>query len=566
MSGGHRVHSAIVRRPRDGPLTFVPGRGIQGHESAAHNAEVYAFFAQHYDRWSAQLGIPRKDWDWCHWGENLTLRVPPGLDENSVRLGDRWEFAGGVHLEVCGARVPCSRLAWRLGQPDAWLNELASTGCCGVYLRVVRGGEIQAGDAGWLVQTRESAPCVATITRCAFAKDSPSVRSDIARLLSEDVLQEMNRGVMRAKQTMFKDQELRSMRGWKGWRPFRIRGAEVESADAKSFYLEPVDGKPLPVYVPGQFLTVRLPNNLQRCWSLSDWTSESEPPHYRITIKKVGPASTWLHEASSTDTLTLEACAPSGRFVVDRTMYFANRQVYISAGIGITPIFTMLQSHLTHPELRKAPAIWIHVTRDASTFVFRNQIPDLPRDFRKIIFFTRPRPGIDVLGRDFDATGRPDESYFKNLLGISYMLNPMNIKPIPLEGRFSHFYVCGPRSFEADVRAHLMNCRVPPSLVHSESFELSEGPNEVAADVERATVVFGRSGKRAVWSRDDPCFILELARRAGLEPAYGCTQGICGSCTTRLVKGNVSRGLQEDGESVHICVAYPATENVEVDL
>jgi len=55
---GHEVRSAIVRDPSTQAINVTP-HGIEGHESAAHNAQVCSLFAHHYDHWTQKLGIPR---------------------------------------------------------------------------------------------------------------------------------------------------------------------------------------------------------------------------------------------------------------------------------------------------------------------------------------------------------------------------------------------------------------------------------------------------------------------------------------------------------------------------
>jgi ferredoxin-NADP reductase len=104
---------------------------------------------------------------------------------------------------------------------------------------------------------------------------------------------------------------------WDGWREFRVARREYEDRAQTlcSFHLEPVDGAPLPPFVPGQFLTFAVPissdQTLTRCYSLSDG------PHagsYRISVKRV--------------------LAPAGRFVVAPEPSVPI--VLIAGGIGIT--------------------------------------------------------------------------------------------------------------------------------------------------------------------------------------------------------------------------------------
>jgi len=114
----HAIHSqptltAIVRKPSPDPLVLSPELGIHGHKSAVHDAQVYAFFAKHYDYWTSHVGVERSAWDWALWGENLTVDGGEHLDERNTLLGDQWVFKSadseedGVILEVVGCRNPC---------------------------------------------------------------------------------------------------------------------------------------------------------------------------------------------------------------------------------------------------------------------------------------------------------------------------------------------------------------------------------------------------------------------------------------------------------------------------
>lgn len=563
---GHEVQSAIVRDTSTQAINLTH-HGIDGHESAAHNAQVYAFFAHHYDYWTQNLGIPRSEWDWCHWGENLTLRISPELDETQLHIGDLWEIGSGdntVLLEVYGGRVPCSRLAWRCGQKDTWLKQVAASGRCGVYLRVLRGGTIVKGDRGAIVKRYPSAVNIANIAQMAFGDDSVASRQTIDRLLQQSKLQEMNRTYLMRKLNLLRDRELNGKNGWEGWREFHVVDSREERGDAKSFYLKPADGKDLAAYIPGQFLTVRLPTGITRCWSISDWTEDEIPLYYRLTIKRRTLASKWLLEASIAG-LKLEARCPSGTFHMDRDSLFALRQIYISAGIGITPIYTMINAHIRHDGLRRAPAIWIHVTRNSSTFILGDDFPIPLAIVRRIVFFTSPLSGKDILGQDFDFQGRPSFSFLQELLQEPYFLDPMGIKPIQMGGHLSVCYICGPEDFEKDIKSFLKDCHVPEPSIHSESFSIQPSV-DILPDIEEATVNFTKSNKRGSWCRSEPISLLEVAEKAGLKPEHGCRSGACGSCRADLLGGRVLGGLQPDGRTIYLCSARPVTELVEIDL
>ncbi|MFQ5981824.1 MAG: 2Fe-2S iron-sulfur cluster-binding protein, partial [Woeseiaceae bacterium] len=87
----------------------------------------------------------------------------------------------------------------------------------------------------------------------------------------------------------------------------------------------------------------------------------------------------------------------------------------------------------------------------------------------------------------------------------------------------------------------------------------------LAEDLENRSPVavrFGKSGTVATW---DPSkgTLLDLAESEGLRPAYSCRSGICQTCSTRVVAGEVDyleapMATPEEGEAL-LCCSYPKT-------
>src|SRR6185436_5024467 len=78
---------------------------------------------------------------------------------------------------------------------------------------------------------------------------------------------------------------------WEGWRTFRVTKLVRETADTQSVYFAPEDGRALPQFLPGQYVTLslRMPGEVKpiiRCYSLSHAPGED---HYRCTVKEVPP-------------------------------------------------------------------------------------------------------------------------------------------------------------------------------------------------------------------------------------------------------------------------------------
>ncbi len=149
---------------------------------------------------------------------------------------------------------------------------------------------------------------------------------------------------------------------WPGLRAFRLerRDYEDRACTQCSFYFAPVDGKALVPFLPGQFLSVRIPltergeplsageRGLTRCYSLSDKPSVD---HYRITVKRAlaptspadslpGLVSNHLHDAVHVGDI-VQFRAPSGRFVLDADA--SSPAALIAGGVGITPLMSMLR-------------------------------------------------------------------------------------------------------------------------------------------------------------------------------------------------------------------------------
>lgn len=612
--GPRKVHTSIIHTPltnRDQSIELHPSKGIINNGTAAHNGEVYAFFDHQYDYWSKKLGVPRDSWDWCHWGENITFKCDPCILESNFHLGDIWKIGKSVFLQVCGGRVPCFKLAWRCGQKDSWLQELASTGRCGIYLKVIEGGSIFPGDAAHLVRKRSHGPLLdcATITRVAFM-DALSTRSTMDLLVDDPDLLDMNKLLFRRKISMMYDQQLSGKNTWKDWRSVCVNRIVDESPGIKSFYMvsqkDPITGlMPLSTFLPGQFLTVRLPNGLIRSWSLStypDHESRELPQFYRISIKLDGVGSTWMHENCKPGTV-LEIRAPSGKFCLDWSPQFPGRQVYFSAGIGITPVLSMLHAHMQHPAMQRAPAVWVHVSRTMEVMPFFQELRDLKRraidlelSFEVMLFITsKSQSNSEKIESHSDGesdwfttySGRPAVETLRATFENQYMMDPLKITPIPIPGNFSTVYMCGTKAFEESMRDILSTVKVPEAMILSESFS---GEEVEAPTLESATVCFSQSDKIVEWRRQTPKktikakdeefensetnrldiedlgpTLLELAEETGLKPDYGCRTGVCGACEVSLKCGKVAGGMQPGG-LVRICIARPGSEDVAIEI
>jgi len=362
----------------------------------------------------------------------------------------------------------------------------------------------------------------------------------------------------------------------RGRRELVVSRKQPETPEITSFELRPLDGQPLPAFLPGQFLTVELtiPGQAKpvlRTYSLSDWPADPGlPDHYRLSIKRQaapagsdlppGLASSYLHDHVQQGT-RLRVLPPAGSFVLDTT---ADTPIaLISNGVGITPMLAMLKAALAQP--RPRPIWFIHGCRDSRFHAFREEVQKLaqqhPDRLRVHVAYSRPQPGDDGL---FQSQGRVDGALIQRLVGVS-----------------AQYYLCGSAGFMDDLIQHLRHSGVEKSAIRFESFSRpSPGASEAddagadgtsEAPVPTCQVRFVRSERLATWeAAPAEQSLLELAEAEGLKPPFACRAGVCGTCATRVLNGTVSYAATPSAAvpkgSALICIAQPGSDELSLDL
>ncbi len=134
-SGNSRSQGASGHRASTSKETIQADRRAHGGPDKA----VYAYAVEDYKWWQTQLDRPLQ---YGEFGENLTTE---GIDVTNALVGERWQI-GSVLLEVSEPRVPCWRLGVRMGDAT-FPRRFAQAGRPGTYLRIIKEGNLGAGDA-----------------------------------------------------------------------------------------------------------------------------------------------------------------------------------------------------------------------------------------------------------------------------------------------------------------------------------------------------------------------------------------------------------------------------------
>jgi ferredoxin-NADP reductase len=344
---------------------------------------------------------------------------------------------------------------------------------------------------------------------------------------------------------------------WEGWRPFRVAAIVDEARDVKSFYFEPVDGRPLSPFAPGQYLTFRLPlpgggTPLVRCYSLSDRPRED---FYRCTIKRVaapearpelpgGRGSSFFHNHVRVGD-AIDVRAPGGTFLLDATA--SDPIVLIGSGIGITPLASMLDAILHINPKREVYALLGF--RNGRDHPFRERLNKLVKEHASLhLHVSYSAPDVsDVLYHDYNHRGR------MTIERVQEILPSNNYK----------FYVCGPGPMMETLVPALWAWGVPESHVHFEAF----GPASVRSASHKQTasepceVRFERSDRTVMWDGTIGS-LLEFGEAAGIAMPSGCRAGSCGECLTAIKSGSVlpikPAGVPVPPGHCLTCVSVPA--------
>ena len=122
---------------------------------------VYVYPVEHYDYWKEKLG--RNDLTFGQFGENFTVA---GMLEDQIHIGDIFRI-GEAMAQVTQPRVPCFKLAMKMQMPQFPKLFMAS-GRTGFYLRVLKEGEVGAGDAIERIDIDPEPMSVQEVFRLAF--------------------------------------------------------------------------------------------------------------------------------------------------------------------------------------------------------------------------------------------------------------------------------------------------------------------------------------------------------------------------------------------------------------
>ncbi len=263
--------------------------------------------------------------------------------------------------------------------------------------------------------------------------------------------------IMKSHEKGLYDQKEQAPNSWLGYKEFVVSSKVKESSEITSFYLVPKDKSNVPEYKSGQYVSLKiyipaLGLTQIRQYSLSQAPNGKE---FRISVKKEikpnpsknGIISNYIHDNLEIGN-SVELSAPSGVFTLnesDRT------KVFVSGGIGLTPLMAMLE---TIALTKDSKVIWIHGARDSKVQAFRTRVEQLQSssDSIKVINFYD-----QLLDSSLSSTLYQGVVDLPSIQGVVFD-NSMD------------YYLCGPTLFLEKQIKDLKNLGINPDQIFFEEF------------------------------------------------------------------------------------------------
>jgi ferredoxin-NADP reductase/ferredoxin len=429
----------------------------------------------------------------------------------------------------------------------------------GFYLRVTIEGRVQAGDE--IIRTRAGRHrlSVADVDALLYlpGRDRQRLREAVdIPALSPGWSQSFQHLLDAGEGAAAAGIPGRTEPGWPGFHRLRVERLVPETTTVTSVYLTADSDQPLPRPRAGQYLTLRVSGTegrpAVRSYSLS---SAPDAGNYRISVKieDHGVVSRYVHSQLRQGAL-VDVAAPRGEFVLDDE---PTPILLLSAGVGVTPVLAMLHQLASTRSTRDV--WWLHVARNASEHIFATEAHLLLQDLSNAhehVFYSDA--GADTSAATWITRGRPTQA---SLAGLG----------IPAD---TTAYICGPTGFMADMGVALASVGVAAHQIHTELFGALPpiNPGVVGTGHVRPhppsgkpgagpEVTFVRSGLTVPWNGRHQS-LLEFAESCDVPTRFSCRTGVCHTCETQVVTGDVTYDplpLEAPAEpAVLLCCAQPA--------
>jgi ferredoxin-NADP reductase len=338
-----------------------------------------------------------------------------------------------------------------------------------------------------------------------------------------------------------------------------ITAIRQETPGVKTFLLAAEDGSTIS-YAAGQFITFVLDHHgkeERRSFSISSAGAASNP--LTITVKRVdnGIYSRFLHDKARVGD-KLQTTGAAGLFTLPQNLEPYRQVFFFAAGIGITPIFSLIKSLLnTHSD---AQAVLIYSSTNKEDTVFHKELDALaasyPHQFKIAYLFS--------------------SSFDLSRARLSKALLPVLMQEYGTVPKAQMLcYTCGSFAYMRMVIYALEEYGIPHPQIRKENFNTEVKPTIKAEppdkDAHKVTII--HNGAQHQFTCQYPQTILQAAKHNGINLPYSCETGRCGSCAAICKSGKVWLSYNEvlmDVDLQHgstlTCTGYPVGGDVVIEV
>jgi vanillate O-demethylase ferredoxin subunit len=313
----------------------------------------------------------------------------------------------------------------------------------------------------------------------------------------------------------------------------KVEKIQQEADGIRSFLLAKTGLFKLPHYSPGAHIDVHCGEGIIRQYSLCG--NPEDRRHLMIAVKQGEPSrggSELMHLAVNEGD-RLEIGSPRNNFPLDE---HATHVLLLAGGIGITPIIAMADRlHALGKSFEMH-----YFSRSAKHTAFRHRLKS--GGYADKVTFQE--------GLDLTQTG----AQLRNILANSVTGGQV--------------YLCGPGPFMDTAEAFALESW-PAEAIKLERF--AANPALAGAPTFAFTIELARSGMTLNVGADET--ILEVLDANGIDAAFSCEQGVCGTCVTDIIEGEpehrdnfLSAKQRASGMQMCLCVSRAKSKKVVLDL
>ncbi|MFT5847899.1 MAG: ring-1,2-phenylacetyl-CoA epoxidase subunit PaaE [Psychroserpens sp.] len=320
-------------------------------------------------------------------------------------------------------------------------------------------------------------------------------------------------------------------------------------------------------FTQGQHLTLKTDINgedIRRSYSLCSSPIEQK---WQVAVKQIpgGKFSTFINEDLKTGD-QIEVMAPSGKFGVSVKPEDAKNYLFFAAGSGITPVLSMVKTHLKAEPNSTCKLFYVNKT--AKSIIFKEELEQLRNTyfgrFEIYYFLTKERRDIALFN------GRFDDDKMEILTKTFIDIPDTN-----------EVFLCGPEKMVNYVSEYLVNRGLPKELIHFELFvtglseeDIKRSERLAQQNVEGVEVTIVDGGKEFSFTMTKEYDnLLDAALGAGADLPFACKGGVCSTCKCKVVGGSVEMKInyaldeKEVAQNLVLsCQAVPTSDKVVVDF